>query len=107
MSSADGAAVRKEHRIEPCGRRTAIAHSRLAMREFRLNASRERRHGLQVMTFAQLAARLAGGFSRPIDDDALRKAIGSVLPDTELGELDGIKALPRHGVRQVLATGDA
>ena len=81
-------------RIEPCRRRTAIAHSRLAMRELRLDAARECRHGLQVMTFEQLAARLAGGFSRPIDDDALREAIGSVLPDTELGELDGIKALP-------------
>ena len=91
------AAVREEHRMEridPCGRRTAIAHSRLAMRELRLNAARERRHGLQVMTFEQLAARLAGGFSRPIDDDALREAIGSVLPHTGLGELDGIKALP-------------
>ena len=81
-------------RKEPCRRRTAIAHSRLAMRELRLDAARGSRHGLQVMTFEQLAARLAGGFSRPIDDDALREAIGSVLPDTELGELDGIKALP-------------
>ena len=81
-------------RKEPCGRRTAIAHSRLAMREQRLAAARERRHGLQVMTFEQLAARLAGGFSRPIDDDALREAIGSVLPHTGLGEMDGIKALP-------------
>ena len=81
-------------RIEPCRRRTAIAHSRLAMRELRLGAARERRHGLQVMTFEQLAARLAGGFSRPIDDDALREAIGSVLTHTRLGELDGIKVLP-------------
>ncbi len=81
-------------RIELCGRRTVVAHSRLAMREFRLDAARERRHGLQVITFELLAARLAGGFSRPIGDDALREAIGSVLPDTELGELDGIKALP-------------
>ena len=81
-------------RKEPCRRRTAIAHSRLAMRELRLDATRERRHGLQVMTFEQLAARLAGGFSRPVDDDALREAIASVLPHTGLGELDRIKALP-------------
>ena len=79
---------------EPCGRRTVIAHSRLAMRELRLDAARVRRHGLQVMTFEQLAARLAGGFSRPNDDDALREAIGSVLPHTGLGELDAIKVLP-------------
>ena len=60
----------------------------------RLDAARERRHGLQVMTFEQLAARLAGGLARPVDGDALRDAIKAVLPDTALGELDGIKALP-------------
>jgi PD-(D/E)XK nuclease superfamily len=64
------------------------------MRELRLRAARERRHGLQVMTFEQLAARLAGGFARPIDDAALRAAIQAVLPVTVLGELDSIKLLP-------------
>ena len=75
-------------------RRTVVAHSRLGMRELRLEAARNRRHGLQVMTFEQLAARLAGGLTRPVDDDALRQAIVSVLPETDLGELDGIKTLP-------------
>ena len=64
------------------------------MRELRLTAARQHRHGLQIMTFEQLAARLAGGLSRPVDDDALRVAIKTVLPETALGELDGIKALP-------------
>jgi hypothetical protein len=31
-------------------RRTVVAHGRLAMRELRLVAARERRHGLQIMT---------------------------------------------------------
>ncbi len=75
-------------------RRTVIAHGRLAMRELRLDAARNRRHGLQVMTFEQLAARLAGGLSRPVDDEALRSAIQATLPETALGELDGIKVLP-------------
>ena len=75
-------------------RRTVVAHSRLKMRELRLKAARKRRHGLQVMTFEQLAARLAGGLARPVDDDTLREAIVSVLPETALGELDAIKALP-------------
>ena len=75
-------------------RRTTLVHSRLGMREAKLEAARKQRHGLQIMTFEQLAARLAGGLSRPIDDRALREAIKSVLPDTALGELDGIKALP-------------
>ena len=46
------------------------------------------------MTFEQLAARLAGGLSKAVDDDSLREAIKKVLPETELGELEGIKALP-------------
>ena len=76
------------------GRRTTVAHSRVGMRELRLEAARGRRHGLQVMTFEQLASRLAGGLTRPVDDDALREVIMAVLPETDLGELDGIKTLP-------------
>ena len=75
-------------------RRTVVAHSRLKMRELRLEAARKRRHGLQVMTFEQLAARLAGGLARPVDDDTLRVAIAAVLPETALGDLDAIKTLP-------------
>ena len=72
-------------------RRTVVVHSRLAIRELRLDAARSRRHGLQVMTLEQLAARLAGGFLQPVDDEALRTAIRAALPETGLGELDGIK----------------
>ena len=80
--------------MKPAARQTIVAHSLLRMRELRLEAARGRRHGLQIMTFEQLAARLAGGLARPVDDDALREAITAVLPETALGELDGIKALP-------------
>ncbi len=69
-------------------------HGRLAMRELRLAAARGRLHGLQVMTFEQLAVRLAGGMSQAIDDEALRAAIQEALPVTALGELDAIKDLP-------------
>ena len=48
-------------RIGESPRCTVVAHSRLKMRELRLEAARKRRHGLQVMTFEQLAARLTGG----------------------------------------------
>lgn len=75
-------------------RRTIVAHGRLAMRELRLDAARRRQHGLQVMTFEQLAVRLAGGFARPIEDESLRAAIQTVLPSTALGELESIKMLP-------------
>ena len=83
-----------EETMEAAERQTVIAHGRLTMREARLDAARHHRHGLQVMTFEQLAARLAGGLSRAVDDDSLRRAIKNVLPETELGELEGIKVLP-------------
>jgi len=46
------------------------------------------------MTMEQLACRLAGGFNRPIEDEALRTCLQAALPQTELGELDAIKMLP-------------
>lgn len=46
------------------------------------------------MSFEQAAARLAGGFARPIDNDSLRTAIQAALPLTPMGELEGIKTLP-------------
>lgn len=76
------------------GRSTLVVHGRLAMREGRLAAARDRRHGLQVMSFEQAAVRLAGGFVRPIDDESLRVAIQTVLPATPMGELESIKSLP-------------
>ena len=75
-------------------RSTVVVHGRLAMRDRRLAAARDGRHGLQVMSFEQAAARLAGGFTRPIDDESLRAAIQAVLPATPMGELESIKALP-------------
>lgn len=75
-------------------RRTVIVQGRLAAREWRLRAARERNHGLQVMALEHMAARLAGGFLSPVDDDSLRAAIQGALPCTPLGELDGIKELP-------------
>jgi len=75
-------------------RSTLVVHSRLAMREARLEAARAGRHGLQVMTFEQAAARLAGGFMRPIDDEALREAVQEALRSTPMGEFDGIRGLP-------------
>lgn len=75
-------------------RHTVIAYGRHAMRELRLDAARSRRHGLQILTFEQLAVRLAGGFARPIDDESLHTVIQAVLPTTPLGELESIKLLP-------------
>src|SRR5215207_4445507 len=75
-------------------RRTLIVPDLLAMREAKLRAARERAHGLQVLTFEHLAARMAGGFSRPVDLDSVKEILRDVLPSTSLGELDPIKTLP-------------
>jgi hypothetical protein len=75
-------------------RRTVIVHGRFSRREHRLAAARDRRHGLQIMSFEQMAVRLAGGFIRPIDNENLRTAIQTALPLTPLGELETIKSLP-------------
>jgi hypothetical protein len=75
-------------------RSTLVVHGRLAMREGRLAAGRDGRHGLQVMSFEQAAVRLAGGFTRPIDDESLRAAIQVALPATPMGEMESIKDLP-------------
>jgi hypothetical protein len=75
-------------------RRTVVVPDRLALRAHRLRAARAQQHGLQVVTIEQLAARLAGGFVRPIDADSLRVAIQAVLPLAPLGELEAIKSLP-------------
>lgn len=76
------------------GRRTIVTHGRLAVREHRLDAARNRRHGTQIMSFEQVAVRLAGGFAKPIDVECLRMSVQNVLPTTALGELENIKLLP-------------
>jgi RecB family exonuclease len=75
-------------------RSTLVVHGRLAMREARLRAARNRTHGLQVLSIEQAAVRLAGGFVRPLDAETLRGTIQAVLPETPMGELERIKMLP-------------
>ena len=75
-------------------RSTLVVHGRHAMREAHLAAARAGRHGLQVMSFEQLAVRLAGGFIQHIDEESLRAAVQAALPVTTLGELESIKDLP-------------
>ena len=58
----------EEERRGRQGRFTLVVHGRLTMSESRLTAAREARHGLRIVSFEQAAARLAGGFVRPIDD---------------------------------------
>jgi hypothetical protein len=79
--------------VEGLVRETIITYSRLAWRRLRADAAIERKHGLQVLSIEQLAARLAGGFLQTIDSDGLKEAISKAM-GADLGELNGIKELP-------------
>lgn len=58
----------------------------MAIREVRLDAARKRRHGLLILSFEQLAVRLAGGFASPIDVDSLRSTFQAVWRSDSWGE---------------------
>jgi RecB family exonuclease len=75
-------------------RRSIVVHTRLAGHMARVAAARAGACGRQIMTMDQLAARLAGGFIRPIDVDALHEAATGALYETPLGPLERIKSLP-------------
>lgn len=75
-------------------RRTIVVHTSFAAHMTRVAAARRGEIGLQIMSMGQVAARLAGGFLRPIDIDALREAVRHTLPTVSLGELEPIKSLP-------------
>src|ERR1700722_2059247 len=64
------------------------------MRERRLDAARQRQHGLHILTFEQLAARLAGGLTCSVDEETLRHAVQAALPTLRLGEIDRLKMPP-------------
>ncbi len=74
-------------------RKTLVVHSRYGWQSHRTQAALEGEQGLNLLTMEQLAARLAGGFLRPIDRDALKSAVKSAVSEP-LGELDSIKTLP-------------
>lgn len=75
-------------------RRTVIVEGPLAFRMKRLVAARQGEAGVQIMTLPQLAARLAGGFTRPARSEDLDPVIRSALEAGGFGELEGIRNLP-------------
>ena len=74
-------------------RSTVIVHSHLAWRNVRAAAATAGQQGLQALSIEQVAARLAGGFVRPIENDALKEAVRKAA-EIDLGELNNIKRLP-------------
>ena len=75
-------------------RRTAIVEGPLAFRMRRIAAARQEQAGVQIMTLPQLAARLAGGFTRPARSEDLDPAIRLALEAGDFDELESIRSLP-------------
>jgi len=75
-------------------RRTVIVEGPLAFRMRRIAAARQAEAGVQIMTLPQLAARLAGGFTRPARSEDLDPAIRSSLEAGGFAELESIRNLP-------------
>ena len=75
-------------------RRAIVVDGPLAFRMRRLAAARDRELGLEILTLPQLAARLAGGFCRPADEDVLFPAINTALEQGGYTQLDGVRRLP-------------
>lgn len=75
-------------------RRTLVTHGSLATRTLQLEAARQGVNGLHITTIGHAAARLAGGFAAPVDNESLRDAVAAALRTTPLGDLDAIRGLP-------------
>jgi len=75
-------------------RRVVVVEGPLAFRMRRVQAARGRELGLEILTIPQLAARLAGGFCSPADEEVLYPAISRALAEGGLAELASVAELP-------------
>jgi hypothetical protein len=75
-------------------RRTVIVEGPLAFRMRRIAAARQAEAGVQIVTLPQVAARLAGGFTRPARSQDLHPAIHAALETGGFAELESIRRLP-------------
>ncbi|MER9947367.1 hypothetical protein [Mesorhizobium sp. M0047] len=75
-------------------RHTVVVEGTLAFRMQRVAAAQAGDHGLDVATVLLLAARLAGGFSRPADHATLVPIISRALAEITFEELEKVKARP-------------
>ena len=75
-------------------RRTRVVEGRLAFRMCRVQATRHSESGVQIMTLPLLAARVAGGFTRPARLQDLEPALRAALDHGGFAELEDIRRLP-------------
>ncbi|ESZ03525.1 MULTISPECIES: PD-(D/E)XK nuclease family protein [unclassified Mesorhizobium] len=75
-------------------RHTVVVEGNLAFRMQRVVAAQAGDHGLDVTTVPLLAARLAGGFSRPADHATLVPIVARALAEVTFAEIEKVKARP-------------
>lgn len=75
-------------------RRTIVVEGPLAFRMRRIAAAHRGETGVQIMTTPQMAARLAGGFTRPAQSQDVDAAIRITLDAGDFAELESIRQLP-------------
>ncbi len=75
-------------------RRTIVVPSRLAWHEERFRAAEQNALGLQVLTPAQLAGRLAGGFLEAAPRDTCHVLVRDALTDLKFAELEQLREMP-------------
>jgi len=75
-------------------RRTIVVPSRLAWHEERFRAAEQNALGLQILTPAQLAGRLAGGFLEAASRDACHVLVRDALTNLRFAELEQLREMP-------------
>src|SRR5208337_5589546 len=75
-------------------RRTIVVPGRLAWNEERFRAAEENALGLQILTPAQLAGRLAGGFLEAASRDTCHVLVRNALADLKFAELEQLREMP-------------
>src|ERR1035438_9426664 len=84
-------------------RRTIVVSSRLAWHEERFRAAEQNALGLQILTPAQLAGRLAGGFLEAASRDTCHVLVRGALADLKFAELEQLREMP-GAVKAICAT---
>ncbi len=84
-------------------RRTIVVPSRLAWHEERFRAAEQNSLSLQILTPAQLAGRLAGGFLEAASRDTCHVLVRGALADLKFAELEQLREMP-GAVKAISAT---
>jgi len=75
-------------------RRTIVVPSRLAWHKERFRAAEQNALGLQILTPAQLAGRLAGGVLEAASRDTCHMLVRDALADLKFAELEQLREMP-------------